>query len=284
MSGVVGIGHVEVEGARIRVRVDGSPELPPVVLLHGIGRSMEDWAPQHDRLADAHRVISLDLPGFGLSDRLPERATLRSLAGGVLAVLDALDERRPVHLMGNSLGGAVSMMALATAPERVRSLTLVNSAGFGREVTVALRVLALPGVGRRLLRGLDREAARRTERALFFDRALVTDERIDHALRVAAQPHHADVFLEAARELGTLRGVRTRWRTDLLAEVARNPRPTLVVWGERDLVLPAHHLRRARALLPHAQSHVWRDTAHMPQVERADEFAALVRPFLSAAA
>ncbi|OJY50014.1 alpha/beta fold hydrolase [Pseudonocardia sp. 73-21] len=273
---------VDVRGARIHVRESGDPSSEPVLLLHGIGRSLEDWAPQHARLADAYRVISVDMPGFGFSQRLPEPTTLRTLAEGVLGTLDALGEHRPVHVMGNSLGGAVAMQLSVLAPDRVRTSTLVNSAGFGKEVTIALRLLAIPGLGRGMLGAADRNAMRRTERALFFDGSFVTEERIDHAVEVGRQPGSAVVFLEAARALGTLRGVSAGWRSALLAEVARHPKPTLVVWGERDLILPAHHLRAARAALPWAQSHVFAETGHMPQVEKADEFAQLVRVFLAA--
>lgn len=284
MSVTVSTGDVRevlVSGARIRVRVTGDPAAPPVLALHGIGRSLEDWSPQHDRLSGDHRVISTDLAGFGLSDRLPGPATIARLAGGVLGTLDALGERRPVHLMGNSLGGAVALTVLTRAPERVATLTLADPAGFGSEVTPALRILGVPFLGARLLRSFDRAAARRTERALFVDDAFVTDERIEHALEVARRPDHAAVFAEIATELGTpLRGVRPGWRSRLLAEVARHPRPTLVVWGERDLILPATHLRAALTAIPHARSHVFGRTGHMPQIERADEFAALVRAFL----
>jgi 2-hydroxymuconate-semialdehyde hydrolase len=276
-------GTVSVRGARIRFRDTGDPADPPVVLLHGIGRSLEDWAPQHDRLSDAYRVISLDLAGFGLSDPLPGLVSLGSFATGVREALDALGEPRPAHLMGNSLGGAVAMRLLAEHPDRVGTLTLVNSAGFGREVAMTLRILAVPGLGRPLLSRIDARASRRVERSLFFDRAFVTDDRVSHGVRVAAQPHHARVFLETARALGTFRGVRRRWRADLLARVAEHPRPTLILWGDRDLILPSTHLAAARTALPHAQSHVFPDTGHMPQIERADRFAALVRQFLTAA-
>lgn len=276
------MSYVGVRGARIHVRENGDPTGDPVLLLHGIGRSLEDWEPQQSRLSDAYRVISVDMPGFGLSQRLPESTTLRTLAEGVLGALDALGERRPVHVMGNSLGGAVAMQLSARAPDRVRTLTLVNSAGFGKEVTVVLRLLAIPGLGRGMLGAADRNAMRRTERALFFDGSFVTEERIDHAVKVGQQPGSAAVFLEAARALGTLRGVSRGWRSALLAEVAAHPKPTLVVWGERDLILPAHHLRAAQRMLPWAQTHVFADTGHMPQVEKADEFAKLTRGFLAA--
>jgi pimeloyl-ACP methyl ester carboxylesterase len=273
---------VAVRGAKIRVHVTGDPQSPPVLLLHGIGRSLEDWLPQHDRLSGSHRVVSVDLPGFGLSERLGERVTLDSLAAGVEDTLAAVGEDRPVHVMGNSLGGAVAMRMLVRDPDRIVTLTLVNSAGFGKEVTLALRVLAVPGLGLRLLRRMDRRAARRVERSLFVDRALVTDERVDFALKVAARPEYARVFLETAKSVGSFRGVRRAWRSELVAKVAELRKPTLVVWGERDLILPATHLQAARTLLPHAESHLFPGTGHMPQIERADDFAAVVRRFLAA--
>ncbi len=283
-AALVASSEVVVSGARIRVRATGDPAAPPVLLLHGIGRSLEDWSPQHDLLSDDHRVISTDLAGFGLSDRLPGPATMRALTGGVLGVLDAIGEQRPLHVMGNSLGGAVALMMLTRAPQRVATLTLAAPAGFGSEVTPVLRVLGVPFLGARLLRSVDRAAARRTERALFVDDAFVTEERISHGLEVARRPDHAAVFAEIAAELGTpVRGVRPGWRTTLLAEAAHHPRPTLVVWGERDVILPAHHLRAALAAIPHARSHVFGRTGHMPQIERADAFACLVRTFLGSA-
>jgi len=277
------MSYVQVRGSRIRYHQSGPVSAPPVVLLHGIGRSLEDWAPQHDRLGDGYRVISLDMPGSGLSERLPEPTTLGVLAGGVWAALEAIGETRPVHLMGNSLGGAVAMRMLAGAPTRVCTLTLVNSAGFGREVTLALRLLAVPGLGRPLLARLDPRAARRIERSLVADPALVTPERVELAVRIARQPDFAAVYLETARALGGFRGIAARWRTELLTEVARHPRPTLLVWGDRDLILPAAHLAAARRALPHARSHLFPATGHLPQLERPGEFAGLVRPLLSQA-
>jgi 2-hydroxymuconate-semialdehyde hydrolase len=274
------VNYVPVRGSRIRYESTGTGD--PVVLLHGIGRSLEDWALQHERLSGGHRVISLDMPGFGLSQRMQAVTTLGSLADGVWATLDALEVTGPVHLMGNSLGGAVAMRMTAGHPDRVGTLTLVNSAGFGRTVTAALRILAVPGVGRPMLRKMaDPQIARRAERSIFFDRELVTAARVEMAVKIARQPDFAAVYLEAARALGGLRGVAPRWRQDLLPQVAALAKPTLLLWGERDLILPAAHLAAAQAAFPHARSHLFPATGHMPQIERPDEFAELVRPLLS---
>ncbi|MFI5495036.1 alpha/beta fold hydrolase [Actinoplanes sp. NPDC051859] len=274
--------YLNVRGSAVRVHETGDPEHPPILLLHGIGRSLEDWLPQHDRLSERWRVISVDLPGFGLSERLPEPISLATLASGVRETLDVLGERRPLHVMGNSLGGAVSMQLLVSAPERVATLTLVNSAGFGKEVAFFLRALAIPGLGKPLMRRMDARVARRVERALFADRVHATQERVDFALRVAARPDYAAVFLETAQSMGGLRGIHGPWRQTLLSEVAKHPRPTLIVWGDRDLILPAAHLAAARTAFPDARSHLYPNTGHMPQIERPDEFAELAELFLTA--
>ena len=273
-----GTERVEVDGRGVRYRVSGAGD--PVVALHGIGRSLDDFADQHELLTD-FRLYSADLAGFGGSDPLPGRSTLPALADFVADFVDVVGESRPAHLVGNSLGGAVAMLLALRHPDRVRSLVLVNSAGFGREVTIALRILALRPLGRLLLRP-SREASRRSERAIFRDASFVTEERIARHLEMSRRPPGARVLLELSRSLGSFGGVRRQWRDAVVTATAARAVPTLVVWGSHDLVLPAAHLEAAKLLLPHARTHLFTDTGHMPQIERAAEFAQLVRDFWQA--
>ena len=275
---------ISVGGRRVRYAVSGAG--PSVVMLHGIGRSLEDWSEQHELLADRFRVYSVDLAGFGGSEPLTEPSTLPALAGFVEGFLDAVGVADPVHLVGNSLGGAVAMQVAVQAPHRVASLVLVDSAGFGREVTLTLRLLAIRPLGRLLLRRPSRLGARQVERSLFDDPALATDARIDHAYRLAQRPHAARVLLETGRNLGTLRGVRPEWRQRLLKAVAEHGQTfwydielEVGEWGSNDRILPAKHLNAAAARLPHAQTHLFEDTGHMPQIERARAFSDLVTDF-----
>lgn len=274
---------ITVEGRRTRVRVDGDPANPPVLLLHGIGRSLEDWAPQYERLAGACRVIALDIPGFGFSDRPREPITLPTLARGIAQTVDALGEQRPLHVIGNSLGGAIALQLLVMQPERVASLVLVNSAGFGREVSILLRALAVPVIGWLATRRTTRAGARLLERTIYADRSLATRHRIDHALAIGRQPEAGSIMRETARALATGRGVKPRWRAELIAAAAKHRRPTLILWGEHDRVLPVDHLHSARRRLPHARTHLFQRIGHMPQIECADEFADVVLPFLAGA-
>ncbi|MCX6500502.1 MAG: alpha/beta fold hydrolase [Arthrobacter sp.] len=273
-----GTGHVDVGGTRLRYRKTGSGE--PVLLLHGIGQSLDDWTEQHERLAARHTVYSVDLPGFAYSDRLSGRATLAKLAGVLPSFLDAIGVHEPLPVMGNSLGGAVAMKLAADHPDRVSALVLANSAGFGKEVALVLRLLAVRPLAALLMRP-DAKASRRTVQSLFYDKALVTDARVGHAFALSQRATHRQTLLDMARDLGTISGVRAEWRTALIDTLADSGIPILVAWGDHDHILPFSHLEAAAAALPRAESYVFSKTGHMPQIERPDEFAAVVEEFLS---
>ncbi|MFH8470727.1 alpha/beta fold hydrolase [Streptomyces sp. NPDC017991] len=276
-----GTRMINVRGRSTRLRIDGDPSTPPVVLLHGIGRSLEDWAAVTVRLAPDFRVIGLDLPGFGFSARRPERATLKSFALGVRETLDALGEHRPVHLLGNSLGGAVALQFQAMVPERVASLALADAAGFGSEVAPMLRLIATPVIGRLLTMRTTALSAKMTERSLYANAAFATPTRIAHALAISEQPDPGDVARETVQALATIRGIRQQWREELFESVAQHPRPTLVMWGGMDRVLPAKQLDTVRRLVPHAQTHLFAGVGHAPQIECPDALAEVVRDFIA---
>lgn len=273
-----GSGVIDIDGARVRYRVTGQGS--PILLLHGIGQSLEDWNEQHDRLSDAHTVYSVDLPGFAYSDRLPGTASLAGLASILPAFLDRFGLIQPVPVIGNSLGGAVAMTFAVAHPERVSSLVLVDSAGFGKEVTIALRLLAIRPVGIVLLRP-SRKSSTRTVDGIFYDKKHVTADRVDHKLALTNRSAHRSTLLDLAQELGTFRGIRMPWRTRLLAEVASLRIPVLIMWGDHDHVLPFMHLDAATRALPHAQTHTFHNAGHMPQIEHADEFADVLRGFIA---
>ncbi len=262
----------------MRHRVTGSGD--PLLLLHGIGRSLEDWDEQHARLSAGHELHSLDLPGFGWSDPVAGPTTLESLADALPAYLDAAGVAGPVTAVGNSLGGAVAMTLATRHPDRVRALVLADSAGFGRQVTVGLRMLAFDPLATLLMRPTPGNS-RRSTRTIFHDPALTTDARVRHAQELSARPTHAATMLDIARDLGTVRGVSSRWRRPLVEGVRESGLPVLAVWGDRDRILPPAHLAAVARELPDARTRLIPDCGHMPQIERPDLFAGLVEDFLS---
>lgn len=276
-----GTSRISVRGVGVRYRESGSPDAPPVVLIHGLTRSLADWTQQHVLLGARFRVISLDLPGYGRSEPLGRPHTLVNLAAFVEEVLDELGVTEPAHLCGNSLGGAVALQIAVTTPSRVRDLALFNSAGFGAEVTPALRVLGVGPLAPYLLRPSWRGAAR-TERSLFYDKTLATPERIAYSYALNRRPWAAQVVLETGDDLGDVRGAHRRWREELLTEASALGLPILVAWGLDDEILPAHHVDSVETYFPQAHTHLMPRCGHLPMVERPEETADLLRSFWGA--
>jgi pimeloyl-ACP methyl ester carboxylesterase len=86
---------------------------------------------------------------------------------------------------------------------------------------------------------------------------------------------------ETALALGSFRGVKAQWRRELADAVVRTPRPTLIVWGARDRIVPARHVIEAKRIYPHAEVHLLPGAGHMPQIECPDTFADILLPFLA---
>lgn len=279
-----------VEGRPVRARVSGPVDGPPILLLHGIARSLEDWSDAHDLLAaSGHRVISADLPGFGFTRAQPGRPGLSAFARAMVRLLDAVGVSEPAHVMGNSLGGGVAMTMAAEHRDRVASLVLVDSVGFGHRVNISplpmtYAVLAgVPGIGKRFV-PVARAAGAQVCRDQFFDPSCATPEMIKHYGRVGRQPDFRSTFLGTAFGLGIpMVGVYPGWRRRLLQQVRDSGVPVLVVWGEADTVLPVSHLDAARRELPDAQVHLFTEAGHMPQIEKAAEFVALASEFVAKA-
>jgi pimeloyl-ACP methyl ester carboxylesterase len=267
----------DVLGHRTRYLALG--EGSPVLLLHGLSRSLEDWSATLGPLSAHHRVYALDLAQFSAAPR-DAHAALGDFARFARAFLEAVDEPRPVAVIGNSLGGAVALRFAADYPERVAKLVLAGSAGFGRGFLWLLRLLALPGVGEVCL-ALDRLAAEIALRCIFYDPRFATRARVRETLELIRRPGAKQALLRALRAFGSPFGVRAAWRRQLAQRLATLSVPMLVVWGERDRILPVRHLKRVRRLYPHARTHLFRDTGHAPQLERAAAFNQLVLEFLA---
>lgn len=277
-----------VAGRPVRVRISGPEDGTPVLLLHGIARSLEDWHQGHDLLAArGHRVISADTPGFGFTRAQRGRPGLATFSDAMAGLLDAADVTGPAHVMGNSLGGGIAMTLCVEHPGRVASLVLVDSVGFGSEANISplpmlyATAAGLPVVGKRFL-PLARAASIKIAQDQFFDPSFATPESMRHYAKVGRQPDFRRTFFGTAATLGVpMVGVFPGWRRALLARVAEADIPTLVVWGDADTVLPPHHLEAAKRAFPDAQTHLFRDTGHMPQIEKAAEFAALAGDFIA---
>jgi pimeloyl-ACP methyl ester carboxylesterase len=263
---------VDVGGTQVRYVRAGSG--PPVVLVHGFASSIYTWKDVWPALAAAHDVVALDLPGFGGSS-VPRPLRGSSYPEVVLAVMDHLGLER-ASLVGNSLGGSVAVAIAGDHPERVDRLVLVDSAGFNfgsGERPWILRLVAAPGVAPLVERlPVRRRLVEAGLRQVFFDEALVTEERIDEY----AAPMLRRGAVRAAAELLAAPGPG-----DFEALLRRVRAPTFVIWGREDRWIPATHAARFNAVVPGSTGTILDGCGHVPQEEKPARVAELVLEFLA---
>jgi pimeloyl-ACP methyl ester carboxylesterase len=254
---------------------------PPLVLLHGVGDNAFDWRWVLPALASTHRVYAPDLPGSGGSAKPLTDYSPAFFTRFVGAFLDALGVDRAT-VIGNSLGGLVGLRLALAEPERVTALGLVSSAGLGREVTYALRSMALPGYGKLAVAWGKRRpgAAQRAlgRAALVFARPRGAPRKwIKEQYRLARLPGFLEAQLATVRAQVGLKGQREV----LVDRLAQLERPTMVVWGTRDRVIPYSHAKEAASRLQEGYLELIPECGHLPQVEQPERFVSGLRRFLS---
>jgi pimeloyl-ACP methyl ester carboxylesterase len=269
---------LRVGGRRVNVIDLGSG--PPILFVHGLAGSWQNWLEQLPVFARDHRVVAFDLPGFGASELPSEDITISGYARFVDALCSALGiDSAPV--VGNSMGGFIGAELAIAFPARVERLVLVSAAGLTVEHQRDERALAvLRTLDKRLAAyagwlGARSDALSRRPRARRLIFSLVTHRPdllpaplIAEQIRGAGAPG----FVPA---LDALTGYPIR---DRLPEIAC---PTLIVWGTEDRLVPVRDADEFARLIPGSRKVVWSQTGHMAMLERPEAFNRLLAAFLA---
>lgn len=271
---------VDVGGDLVNVvDLGGDPGRPAIVFVHGLGGSWQNWLENLLPFAADHRVVALDLPGFGASPLPREPISMPRYAAVVDGLMDALG-LDAAAVVGNSMGGLISLELALTHPQRVERLVLVSAAGLTSNDRYDPRSFA---VFRSLERGLANLGGRASARAMELSRrrglrratfAVVADaaELLPCAL-VAEQ-------VKGAGKPGFMAASEALLSYPIRARVPEIACPTLVVWGERDRLVPVRDSAEYERLIPDARRVVYARTGHVPQLERPARFNADLRAFL----
>jgi pimeloyl-ACP methyl ester carboxylesterase len=248
-----------------------------VLLLHGLGHSTHGWRKVIEPLAGAgYRVMAVDLPGFGYSDK-PGNYSLEAYVDFVRDWLDLHCVDRAA-VIGNSMGGAITAAVAGMAPERVSAAVLVDPGGFGREVTWMLRLAGLRLVRGALSLRFTPWKVRRALRMVFADSSLIEDEDVERIIELSELPGSRQAFMEIAHSAIGLRGLRPGLGLgDIPHSIAA---PTLILWGDRDRIIPPQHARLAEQAIQGSQTVIFEGCGHCPQLEAPERFVAAVVPFL----
>ena len=265
--------RLEWRGTPLRYAVGGAG--PPLVLVHGLGGTIENWRALAPPLAASHRVVVPDLPGHGHSPPLPEARDVDSLADAVVAIAEAEEICRAVWI-GHSLGGVVSLRAAVRRPDAVRGIVLAAAAGIGSasraaEVTLALLGVARPG---RLIAPHRRAWARSRlgRRAAFGWWGVADPDGLD--------PEQAEAFLVGpAHHTDVRQAGRALLVSDPRGELERVTCPCLCLWGASDnWVRPEDGMEYARRL--RAPLRTIAGCGHLLIGERPDACLAAIRDFV----
>jgi pimeloyl-ACP methyl ester carboxylesterase len=255
-------------------------EGPPLLLVHGLSGSWQNWLEQLPVFAQTRRVIAVDLPGFGHSPMPSAPISIAGYARTLDALLDALDVDAAA-VVGNSMGGFVSAELAINFPQRVERLVLVSAAG--------LSTYNHPGATRAL------PSLRRAERVIAAYAGWVAAHSDTVARRrglrnatlglIAAHPSRlpaavAAEQLRGAGKPGFLQALQANLDYDFRDRLAEIACPTLIVWGDNDRVITARDADRFAELIPGSRKVVFEDTGHVPMLERPTAFNALLSEFL----
>jgi pimeloyl-ACP methyl ester carboxylesterase len=255
---------------------------PLVLLVHGVGSSRATWATVVPHLVAARaNLLVVDLPGHGSSSKERGDYSLGALASSLRDLLDHLGEDRCVFV-GHSLGGGVAMQFAYQFPARCEALVLVASGGLGRETSAVLRAATLPGAELVLPlithpRAVGAVAAvGRCLARLRIGEDMLSDESLD-TLRELADPAVRTAFLATLRGVVDASGQR-------VSAVSKLPSaahlPTLLIWGDRDPIIPLAHGSAALKLLPQARLVVFPGAGHEPYRYDPVRFATLLLDFV----
>ena len=260
----------------------------PALFVHGLGGASTNWTDLMGLLAGRLEARALDLPGFGQS--APPANGRYSLGTHVRAVVRLLEQqdRGPVHLFGNSLGGAVSTRVAAWRPDLVRTLTLVSPALPSltppRGSDPRLPLLLLPGLaklaGRRLARQTPLQRAQAVLALCYGDPTTIPPKRLQEAADEVARrmtlPYADAAFTGSLR--GLIRSFVERGPRNIWRQAASVQAPTLLVWGTEDRLVDVSIAPRAFAVFPHARLLILPGVGHVAQLERPETVA---RAFLA---
>jgi pimeloyl-ACP methyl ester carboxylesterase len=265
------------------VEVDGTPanaiELgsgPPLLFVHGLSGCWQNWLENLPHFAATHRVIAVDLPGFGASPMPREQISIPGYARFLEGLCDALSIDAAV-VVGNSMGGHVASELAIRSPQRVQRLMLVSAAGISAELVQRNAVMT----GGRIMAAIATQSAARHEWYARRPglRRIALSFVVRHADRLSAPLAH-ELMSGSGKPgfLPALEAVITHRISERLPQVAC---PTFVVWGEDDRVIPVKDASRFEQLIPDVRVEVWPDTGHVPMLERPAAFNALLEAFLS---
>ncbi|MGL4540881.1 MAG: alpha/beta fold hydrolase [Polymorphobacter sp.] len=262
-------------GLAVHVRDEGPRDAPVLVLVHGSNASLQAWEPWVAQLSDSFRIISLDLPGHGLTGASP---TADYSPAGFVRVVNEVAAAKGLTrfaIGGNSMGGGVAWRYAAAHPEQITGLILVDAAGAPSKTEsdppLAFRLARLPYVRDAAIKFLPRSLIEKSlQQSLSVD-SVITPAMVDRYWELQLHPGNRDATV-ARFAAGYTRAVP--------ADLKAITMPTLIMWGAEDRLIPVDAAAWFSKALPNSRVVIYDNVGHAPMEEAPERSAADVRSFL----
>lgn len=262
----------ELRDARVRYRDEGPEGAPAIVMIHGFASSLETWLAVSPSLRERYRVLSLDLKGFGWTDRAEGDYSPEEQARIVLALMDARGIDRAA-LVAHSYGSSVALQIALLAPERVTRIALYDAWVYSDQLPTFFHVARADGIGEAMFATWYGERAEDRLALAFYDERYVTMALVDDVQRALERPGTYAAALAAVRGMH-YEQVEGRYR-----EIEQ---PVLLQWGREDRVTPLAYGERLLRELPDAELVAHPRCGHFPMIEAIDASNHRLAAFLDA--
>jgi len=270
---------VAIDGLQVHLRDEGPRDDPtPIVLLHGTSASLHTWDGWVAALLPRHRVVRLDLPGFGLTGPAPDDDySMVRYVEFIASALDTLGIEQCV-IAGNSFGGWISWETALAHPDRIKGLVLVDAAGYplqSESVPIGFRLANVPVLNRVMESVLPRGIVESSLRNTYGDPSRVTPELVDRYYELTLREGNRRALAQrfaagrGTTEPGRIRSLRL---------------PTLILWGDRDRLIPPSYAERFHRDIAGSELVMFPGLGHVPQEEDPAATVAAVLAFLDRAA
>ncbi len=255
---------VDLDGMPVHYRDEGhSADKTPIVLLHGTAASLLTWNGWTDALKAKHRVIRLDLPGYGLTGPSPANDySMNFYVRFLHDFLQKLDVEK-VYLAGNSLGGRIAWEYALAYPDKIKKLILIDAAGYpvSQSKPLAMQLASIPVVKNILLYVTPKSLVEKSLKEVYFDDSKVTEQLVQQYYDLACREGNRAAFVARA---GIVYG-------DDFMKINQIQIPTLILWGESDAWIPLENAYKFQKDLPHNRLVVHKNLGHVPQEEGPSE-------------
>ncbi len=267
---------IELMGMQVHLRDEGPrDDAEPLLLLHGTSASLHTWEGWVTDLKRTRRVISVDLPGFGLTGPFPD-GDYR--IAHYTAFLDALLDRLqvpPVVVAGNSFGGQLAWELAVARPARVSRLILVDAAGYPRQsssVPIGFRLAQVPALAPLMARLLPRRMIESSVQNVYGDPTRVTDELVERYYQLTLRAGNRQALVQRFQQAPA---------GDSQALIRQVRQPTLILWGGRDGLIAPANAERFKADIAGSRLVIFEQLGHVPQEEDPALTLPVVQGFLA---